>query len=154
MDRDRGQRSESSDDHGRARPRGGDRRFAVPRPSDIHAELDRSCIGQDFAKKTLSVAVHNHYKRVYQKLEDAGRQADEKQPKPDQHDEVELEKTNILMIDVTRPGLDAHELERRLADRGVLLIATGPARLRAVTHFDVDDDGIGRALDTLTAELA
>lgn len=62
--------------------------------------------------------------------------------------------TNILMLDVTRPGLDARELEGRLADRGVLMIATGPSRLRAVTHYDVDDGGIAMALDALRAGLA
>src|SRR5439155_9524450 len=36
----------------------------VPKPADIKKHLDLYCIGQDFAKKTLSVAVHNHYKRI------------------------------------------------------------------------------------------
>src|SRR5574339_362246 len=39
----------------------------VPRPSEIRHELDKHCIGQDHAKKTLSVAVHNHYKRLQTK---------------------------------------------------------------------------------------
>jgi len=62
--------------------------------------------------------------------------------------------TNILMIDLVRPGLEAGALVRRLEDRGVLTIATGPARVRAVTHFDVDDEGIDRALTALRAALA
>ena len=36
----------------------------VPKPADIKKHLDLYCIGQDQAKKTLSVAVHNHYKRI------------------------------------------------------------------------------------------
>ena len=36
----------------------------MPKPRQIKAELDRHCIGQDDAKKTLAVAVHNHYKRI------------------------------------------------------------------------------------------
>src|ERR1700752_4106304 len=39
-------------------------RFNVPKPSEIRHQLDRHCIGQDHAKKTLAVAVHNHYKRL------------------------------------------------------------------------------------------
>lgn len=62
--------------------------------------------------------------------------------------------TNILMIDLTGPGLTADELVRRLEDRGVRLIAMGPSRLRAVTHFDVDDEGIERAVSELRRALA
>lgn len=61
--------------------------------------------------------------------------------------------TNILMIEVTRPDLSAGDLADRLAERGVLLIATGPTRLRAVTHFDVDDEGIDFALRALREAL-
>src|SRR6266705_391751 len=45
----------------KARPR-----FNIPKPIDIKRQLDRHCIGQDHAKKTLAVAVHNHYKRILQ----------------------------------------------------------------------------------------
>src|SRR5512138_2009899 len=38
----------------------------VPRPAEIRAMLDEQCIGQEHAKKTLAVAVHNHYKRILQ----------------------------------------------------------------------------------------
>jgi threonine aldolase len=61
--------------------------------------------------------------------------------------------TNILMVDLTRPELSAEELAGRLAERGVLMIAIGPRRLRLVTHFDVDDEGIEFALDSLREEL-
>ena len=40
--------------------------FTVPKPSEIKRHLDRHCIGQDHAKKTLAVAVHNHFKRLTQ----------------------------------------------------------------------------------------
>ena len=62
--------------------------------------------------------------------------------------------TNIVMIDLEGREVTADELARRLADRDVLLIATGPSRLRAVTHFDVDDEGIERALSELRAVMA
>src|SRR5665213_2500038 len=41
-------------------------KFAVPKPKEIKRHLDRHCIGQDHAKKTLAVAVHNHFKRLSQ----------------------------------------------------------------------------------------
>ena len=62
----------------------------VPKPKDIRAILDQYVIGQDEAKKTLSVAVYNHYKRI-----NMG------QGKPD---DVELQKSNILMIGPTGSG--------------------------------------------------
>jgi ATP-dependent Clp protease ATP-binding subunit ClpX len=70
----------------------------VPKPIEIKKHLDLYCIGQEHAKKTLSVAVHNHYKRI---LSD---------PPEKKHDEwsggreVELEKSNILLIGNTGSG--------------------------------------------------
>lgn len=62
--------------------------------------------------------------------------------------------TNTLRIDVTRDGLPAAEVERRLHERGVWILALGPDWLRAVTHRDVDDEGIERAIDALRAAMA
>jgi threonine aldolase len=53
--------------------------------------------------------------------------------------------TNIIMIDVERGDLTPDDVVRGLEERGVWLLATGPRRLRAVTHLDVDDAGIERA---------
>src|SRR5476649_596887 len=39
-------------------------KFTVPKPAEIKRQLDQYCIGQEPAKKTLAVAVHNHYKRI------------------------------------------------------------------------------------------
>ena len=64
-------------------------RALVPKPKDIKAHLDEYVIGQERAKKTLSVAVHNHYKRIDSK---GG------------HDEVELQKSNILIVDRQAPA--------------------------------------------------
>ena len=61
----------------------------LPRPSEIKAFLDEYVIGQDEAKKYLSVAVYNHYKRVLQPKDDAG---------------VEIEKSNILLVGSTGTG--------------------------------------------------
>ncbi|AKF80458.1 ATP-dependent Clp protease ATP-binding subunit ClpX [Myxococcus sp. MISCRS1] len=66
-----------------------DTKLRIPRPSEIKAVLDEYVIGQERAKKTLSVAVHNHYKRIESKvaLED-----------------VELQKSNILLLGPTGSG--------------------------------------------------
>ena len=61
----------------------------IPNPRDIRKILDDYIIGQDRAKKVLSVAVHNHYKRI----ENKGK-----------NDEVELAKSNILLIGPTGSG--------------------------------------------------
>ncbi len=62
----------------------------VPKPKDIRAILDQYVIGQDEAKKTLAVAVYNHYKRI-----NIGTA---------KSDDVELQKSNILMIGPTGSG--------------------------------------------------
>lgn len=67
-------------------------KLRLPPPSKIKAHLDAFCIGQEDAKKTLSVAVHNHYKRLYQssQLSDG--------------DDVTIEKSNVLAIGPTGSG--------------------------------------------------
>ena len=77
----------------------------VPKPAAIKAELDRHCIGQDQAKKTLAVAVHNHYKRISVGVNEAPADADANFRRTnDAADEVELEKSNILLIGPTGSG--------------------------------------------------
>ena len=61
----------------------------VPKPQDIKAYLDEYVIGQDEAKRFLSVAVYNHYKRLQQPASDDG---------------VEIEKSNIIMVGSTGTG--------------------------------------------------
>ncbi|WP_026065750.1 ATP-dependent Clp protease ATP-binding subunit ClpX [Actinoalloteichus spitiensis] len=65
----------------------------LPKPAEIHEFLDQYVIGQDDAKRTLSVAVYNHYKRI--QAGDRGR---------DGHDNVELAKSNILLLGPTGCG--------------------------------------------------
>ena len=60
----------------------------IPKPRDIKAFLDQYVIGQDSAKRYLSVAVYNHYKRLAQHRDD----------------EVEIEKSNIIMVGATGTG--------------------------------------------------
>lgn len=61
----------------------------LKKPAEIKAFLDQYVIGQDEAKRTLSVAVYNHYKRINQKVDS---------------DEVEIEKSNIILVGETGTG--------------------------------------------------
>jgi ATP-dependent Clp protease ATP-binding subunit ClpX len=76
------------------------------KPAEIKRQLDLHCIGQDHAKKTLAVAVHNHYKRIQAAPLPAGEgeAADAKSAPAVPHADVELEKSNILMIGPTGSG--------------------------------------------------
>ncbi len=62
---------------------------SVPKPSDILKVLDQYVVGQDYAKKVLSVAVHNHYKRIDSSMVTG---------------DVELQKSNILLVGPTGSG--------------------------------------------------
>src|SRR5437773_6818961 len=78
-------------------------KLKVPKPADIKRQLDLHCIGQEHAKRTLAVAVHNHYKRLQQDGEtqlnkDGGHSLNGR------HAEVEIEKSNILLIGPTGSG--------------------------------------------------
>jgi len=63
----------------------------LQKPSEIREFLDKYVIGQESAKKVLSVAVYNHYKRIQQQ-------------KLDKEDDVEIEKSNIVMVGETGTG--------------------------------------------------
>ena len=65
----------------------------LPKPQEIKAILDEYVIGQDEAKKTLSVAVYNHYKRINYEIQN-----------PESRRDLELQKSNILMLGPTGSG--------------------------------------------------
>ncbi len=71
-----------------------DEGLKLPKPAEIKAYLDQYVIGQERAKKVLSVAVYNHYKRIL---------SSEHKPRKKQ-DDVEVQKTNILLIGPTGSG--------------------------------------------------
>ena len=62
--------------------------FVLPKPMDIKSKLDEYVIGQDDAKKTLSVAVYNHYKRIFK----------------NDNSDVELNKSNVVLLGPTGVG--------------------------------------------------
>ncbi|MFM2117148.1 MAG: ATP-dependent Clp protease ATP-binding subunit ClpX [Bacteroidota bacterium] len=68
-------------------------KLTVKKPVEIKRFLDEYVIGQDEAKKVLSVAVYNHYKRLQQKNQEANKEGD-----------VEIEKSNIVMVGETGTG--------------------------------------------------
>lgn len=65
------------------------KKLTIPKPTEIKEYLDQYVIGQDEAKKYLSVAVYNHYKRLNQ---------------PESDNNVEIEKSNIIMVGSTGTG--------------------------------------------------
>jgi ATP-dependent Clp protease ATP-binding subunit ClpX len=66
-----------------------DQKLRIPRPSELKTILDEYVVGQERAKKTLAVAVHNHYKRIETRVS---------------LDDVELQKSNILLLGPTGSG--------------------------------------------------
>ncbi len=116
--------------------------FKLFRPIEIKLHLDQYVIGQEEAKKVLSVAVYNHYKRI-----------NAANPKPDDDDSVELEKSNIILVGETGTGktLMARTIARKMkvpfciADATVLTeagyvgedVESILARLLQVADYDV-----------------
>ncbi len=76
----------------------------LPLPTEIKEALDEYVIGQEQAKKVLSVAVYNHYKRIQHGAGQAGQAAQAGQTAQAGQDDVELEKSNILLIGPTGTG--------------------------------------------------
>ena len=82
----------------------------LPKPAEIKAELDKYVVGQEETKKIISVAVHNHYKRLFGKGSETAQSVEKEFP------DVEIEKSNVLLIGPTGSGktLIAKTLARML----------------------------------------
>ena len=78
--------------------------FNLQKPNVIKAFLDQHVIGQDHAKKVLSVAVHNHYKRLSSELGIGGPKDQPNRFITDELEDVEIEKSNVLLIGPTGSG--------------------------------------------------
>jgi len=74
-------------------------KLKIKKPVDLKKSLDEYVIGQDEAKKILSVAVYNHYKRLNQTIDKTKRSK-----KEEEEDEVEIEKSNVIMVGETGTG--------------------------------------------------
>ncbi|OQA84093.1 MAG: ATP-dependent Clp protease ATP-binding subunit ClpX [Lentisphaerae bacterium ADurb.Bin242] len=70
----------------------------LPKPAEIMAELDKYVVGQEETKKILSVAVHNHYKRLLKHGTESAKGVEKEFP------DVEIEKSNVLLIGPTGSG--------------------------------------------------
>ncbi len=74
-------------------------KLTVRKPIDLKLHLDEYIIGQDEAKKIISVAVYNHYKRLNQAVKGTKKPGTE-----DQDDGIEIEKSNVIMVGETGTG--------------------------------------------------
>lgn len=90
------------------------RDMQLPKPADLKASLDSYVIGQDRAKKTLAVAVYNHYKRLKAGLENA----------EDDADGVELEKSNVAFL---KSGVISCSCSRTAAPNAMTVGGTSPS---------------------------
>ncbi len=107
--------------------------FTLVKPVDIKRHLDQYVIGQDEAKKIISVAVYNHYKRIHSKANG----------KPD--DDVEIEKSNIVIVGETGTG-------KTLMARTIARILNVPFCIADATAL-TEAGYVGEDVETILARL-
>ena len=105
---------------------------SVPKPAEIKAYLDQYVIGQDDAKRTLAVAVYNHYKRLTSQQQASA-------------DEVEIEKSNIIMVGSTGTG-------KTLLARTIAKLLDVPFTIVDATVF-TEAGYVGEAVESILSRL-
>ena len=106
------------------------KKLNVPKPKEIKAYLDQYIIGQDEAKRYLSVAVYNHYKRLQQ---------------PDSDQGVEIEKSNVIMVGSTGTG-------KTLLARTIAKLLDVPFTIVDATVF-TEAGYVGEAVESILTRL-
>ena len=106
------------------------KKMKVPKPMEIKKYLDEYVIGQDEAKRYLSVAVYNHYKRLQQ---------------PEDKDGVEIEKSNIIMVGSTGTG-------KTLLARTIARLLDVPFTIVDATVF-TEAGYVGEAVESILTRL-
>ncbi len=100
--------------------------FEIPDPKDLHSYLNDHVIGQEQAKKVLSVAVYNHYKRLYSNSIDE-----------EDDDNIEIEKSNVLMLGPS--GVGKTLMAKKIADYIDVPFAIGDATTLTESGYVGDD---------------
>ncbi len=102
-----------------------EQKFEIPDPKDLHSYLNDHVIGQEQAKKVLSVAVYNHYKRLYSNY------------KQQDDDNIEIEKSNVLMLGPS--GVGKTLMAKKIADYIDVPFAIGDATTLTESGYVGDD---------------
>ncbi|MGM0568628.1 MAG: ATP-dependent Clp protease ATP-binding subunit ClpX [Elusimicrobiota bacterium] len=114
----------------------------VPRPSSIKKSLDEFIIGQEEAKKVISVAVYNHYKRINAGLKQKVTSSGKNERNLEMDEEVKIEKANILLLGSTGTGKTL--LARTLA--GILNVPFAIADATTLTEAGYVGDDVENIL--------
>ncbi len=92
-------------------------------------------------------ALEHHVERLAEDHANAKLLAEALADLPGIHLDPRHVETNIVIMDISTSGLEPHEVQARLKEMGILLLPFGRGRLRAVTHLDVNRQGIQRAIE-------